>query len=69
MCHPLELQALPSAEGLDAKYHTKASNPFAGEVNYHRRVYERSLYMYILIYNRLPHVLVDLPVLQRFKRS
>ena len=61
------LQALPFAEGLDANYHTRALNPFAGEVNHHRRLYERSLYMYILIYNRLPQVLVDLPIVAAFQ--
>ena len=61
ICHPLLLQALPFAVGLDANYNTKALDPFSGGVHYHGRLYERSLYMYILIYNRLPQVLVDLP--------
>ena len=53
--------------GLDANYHSKALNPFSAEVNYHNRLYERSIYMYILIYNRLPQVLVDLPTVASFQ--
>lgn len=33
--HPLLVQALLFAEGLDANYHTKALHPFSGEVRYH----------------------------------
>jgi hypothetical protein len=67
ICHPLLLQALPFAVGLDANYNTKALDPFSGGVHYHGRLYERSLYMYILIYNRLPQVLVDLPSVAVFQ--
>ena len=47
VCHPLLLQALPFAVGLDANYNTKALEPFSGGVHYHGRLYERSLYIYI----------------------
>ena len=40
---------------------------FSGDVNYHDRLYERSLYMSVLIYNRLPQVLVDLPSVAVFQ--
>ncbi len=55
ICHPLLLQALPFAVGLDANYNTKALEPFSGGVHY------------ISIYNRLPQVLGDLPSVAVFQ--
>ena len=54
-CHPALVQALPFASGLIANFHDKALHPFSGEVLYQRRrLYDRSLYSYIHMYNRLP---------------
>ena len=49
LCHPSLRDLLPVAVGLDADYHSKALDPFSGEVIFQRRLYERSLYAYILI--------------------
>ena len=66
-CHPLLCEAFPFPQGLEANYHSKALQPFAGEVSYQRRMYERSIYAYILMYNRLPQALVDLPSICAFQ--
>ena len=66
-CHPLLVEALPFASGLDANYNSKALHPFSELVSYQGRLYERSLYVHILIYNRLPQVLVDLPSVAVFQ--
>ena len=66
-CHPLICQACPFAPSLDADYHSKALNPFTGGVSYQKRLHDRSIYAYILIYNRLPEVLVNLPSVSSFQ--
>jgi hypothetical protein len=67
LCHPSICEAFPFAQGLDATYHTKALDPFSDEVRYQRRMYERSVYVYILMYNRLPQAIVDLPSVSAFQ--
>ena len=67
LCHPSICEAFPFAQGLDANYHSKALDPFSDEVRYQRRMYERSVYVYILMYNRLPQALVDLPSVSAFQ--
>ena len=67
LCHPCLRDALPVAVGLYADYHSKALDPFSGEVIFQRRLYERSLYAYILMYNRLPQATVDLPTVSTFQ--
>ena len=68
LCHPALPQALPFAPGLSTNYHDKALNPFSGEILYQRRrLYDRSLYAYILVYNRLPQAFVDLPTASAFQ--
>ena len=67
LCHSCLRDALPVAVGLDADYHSKALDPFSGEVIFQRRLYERSLYAYILMYNRLPQATVDLPTVSAFQ--
>ena len=58
---------LPGAVGLDADYHSKALDPFSGGVIFQRRLYERSLYACILMYNKLPQATVDLPTVSAFQ--
>ena len=61
-CHPALCQALPFApEGLVARYHSNALDPSRGEAICEDRLYRRSLYAYILVYNRLPQTLADSP--------
>ena len=35
--------------------------------HYKRRLFDRSLYAYILMYNRLPQALVDIPTVKDFQ--
>jgi len=66
-CHPLLCTSLPFAEGLEANYHSKALDPQIDGVNYQHRLYARSLYGYILMYNRLPQCFVDAPSVKSFQ--
>ena len=66
-CYPGLSHILPFAQGLVANYHNKALDPFAGEQRYQTRLYQRSLWQYICIYNRLPQVLIDLPSVKCFQ--
>ena len=66
-CHPA-LQALfPFRVGADNGWHTKQLEPFYDQVTSHRQLYNNSIYMYILMYNRLPQVLVDCASVSAFQ--
>ena len=67
LCHPGLIHALPFAQGLVADFHNKALDPFAGEQRYHTRLYQRSLWQYVCIYNRLPQALIELPFVKCFQ--
>ena len=58
-CHPALMSLLPAREMSDYAFHTKQLESHFEEVRAHRNMYNSSLYMYILIYNRLPQELVD----------
>ena len=60
-CHPLIIDLLPLAvdRGVSGDFHTKALYSYSGGVSNNRRLYERSLFRYIHMYNRLPQVLAD----------
>ena len=61
-CHPALCQALPfGPPAIAARYHTKHLETFSGLVVSHARIYERSLYAYTRVYNRLPQTLADSP--------
>ena len=61
-CHPALVHALPFAPaGLLARYHSNALDPRIGEITCQDRLYQRSLYGYILVYNRLPQPIADSP--------
>ena len=66
-CHPGLCHLLPFASGVDANYHSKALHPFADKQDYQARLYRRSLFAYILMYNRLPQALVDMPSVKSFQ--
>ena len=66
-CHPALLTALPFAEGLLANFHTKALYPFCDLRQYNDRLFKRSLWSYVLLYNRLPQVLVDVASVKLFQ--
>ena len=57
-CHPA-LESIFPFEDNEYRYHTKTLRSFWNEVRGHRALYNNSIYMYILIYNRLPQELVD----------
>ena len=65
--HPGLAHVLPFAEGLQADYHSKALHPYSDMQHYQARLYRRSLFAYVLIYNRLPQALVDLPSVKCFQ--
>ena len=67
-CHPALCQALPFAPaGLVARYHSHALDPRSGEVTCNDRPYQRSLYGYILVHNRLPQPIADSPSVRSFQ--
>ena len=68
-CHPMVIVKLPFASGAVTNYHNKALHPFCEDVRYQQRLFNRSLYSYILMYNRLPQVFVDLPTVRDFQSA
>ena len=55
-------QALPFGPvGIAARYHSKHLETFSGEEVCNDRMYERSLYAFTRVYNRLPQSLADAP--------
>ena len=61
-CHPALCQALPFGPvGIAARYHSKHLETFSGEIICNDRMYERSLYAFTRVYNRLPQSLADTP--------
>jgi len=67
-CHPALIHALPFAPaGLLARYHSNALDPRIGEITCQDRLYQRSLYGYILVYNRLRKPIADSPSVSSFQ--
>ena len=67
-CHPLVKELLPSAPAItDRTCHTRQLECRMAEVRGHWRLHERSLYAYVILYNRLPQKLVDLPSVADFQ--
>lgn len=67
-CHPALCQALPFGPAdIVARYHTNHLETFSGLVNYQSRLYQRSLYAYTRVYNRLPQTLADAPSVSSFQ--
>ena len=65
-CHPALCHALPfGPPDIVARYHTKHLVTFSGLVVRHARIYERSLFAYIRVYNRLPQTLADSPSVKK----
>ena len=66
-CHPA-LEVLLLARGVSAHaFHTKQLESHFDEVCAYRTLYNNSIYMYILIYNRLPQELVDCETVKGFQ--
>ena len=69
-CHPLVSDALPfAAVELCSNYHNKALHPPTEHVDYQSRLFNRSLYGYIFIYNRLPQALIDRSSVKSFQAT
>ena len=66
VCHPA-LESIFPFEDNEYRYHSKTLRSFWSEVRGHRALYNNSIYMYILIYNRLPQELVDSETVKDFQ--
>ena len=66
-CHPALMEFLSPAPGSPYRYHTRTLESRWDDVRGHTRLYNTSLYMYILMYNRLPQEIVDLPSVSAFQ--
>jgi hypothetical protein len=67
-CHPGVAAILAFARSdVQADYHSKALHSYGDLVNFQVRLWQRSLYGYVHIYNRLPQALIDLPSVKNFQ--
>jgi len=67
-CYPALCQPLPFAPpGLYTNHHSKVLDPCNEALVSNLRLYNRSLYAYVHIYNRLPQTLVDAPTVSSFQ--
>ena len=65
-CHPYLEIAFPLSTYPEG-FHNRTLHSFVDEVVYHRRLYFRSIYGFIHIYNRLSQELVDSPSVSIFQ--
>jgi hypothetical protein len=71
-CDPALSHLLPMAEqtGTAASYlHTRQVDPRLSDGHSHNALYFKSLYHFVLIYNRLPQELVDLDSVSAFQNQ
>ncbi len=68
-CHPQIIDLLPLAigQGVTGVFHDKALYAYSDQVSYNRQLYDRSLYNYVHMYNRLPQVLIDAASAKEFQ--
>ena len=66
-CHPSLISAMPLCQDQRNRYHDKSLETYLDGVIRHDRLYFRSLYGYMHMYNRLPQHLVDLPSVKSFQ--
>jgi len=59
LCHPALCQALPFVQDAEHRYHTKTLVSNLELVHAFWPLYNKSLWMYVLIYNRLPQDMVN----------
>ena len=67
ICHPMLKQALPFDDQVEARYHSRMLLSHFEEVRGHKRLYDNSLYLYVLMYNRLSEEMVKLPSVSSFQ--
>ena len=59
--------ALPFDDQDEARYHSRMLLSHFEEVRGHKRLYDNSLYLYVLMYNRLSEEMVKLPSVSSFQ--
>ena len=71
LCHPPIIAALPAADDHIAAgaFHNKALHSFDDKAIYQRRLYDRSLFAFIHMYNRLPQFIVDAATVSNFQST
>ena len=66
-CHPLVAQVLPYSNDAAARYHTKCLVSHFDEVRGFRSSYDNSIWVFVLVYNRLPQELIDTGCVHTFQ--
>ena len=69
VCHPAMVKDLKLESVQAGRYHTRTLESHWSEVNSHSRLFNNSLYMYILMYNRLPQEIVDCTSVSSFQKK
>ena len=67
ICHPALVKELPFEPVQDGRYHPRTLVSHWSEVRAYSRLFNNSLYMYIMMYNRMPQEIVDLPSVTSFQ--
>ena len=67
ICHPALRQAFPFSPYPNARYHDKQLQTNIEKMIAHRPLYMRSVWHYILIYNRLPQGIIDSKTVSTFQ--
>lgn len=63
----LQSHQIYNCHAIEADYHSKALHAYGELIDYQARLWDRSLYAYVHVYNRLPQALVDLPSVKSFQ--
>ena len=66
-CHPALRSLFPNMVEISNAFHSRQLESFFASVRCNRVFYDNSLYMYILIYNRLPQEIVGAPSVTSFQ--
>ena len=66
-CHPALCAFLEVDQDQQLRYNDRRLLSHFAEVRAHRRLYNNSLHMYVLMYNRLPQEIVELPSVTAFQ--
>ena len=67
ICHPALCAFLEIDEDQHLRYNDRCLVSHLTEVRAHSRMYNNSLYMYVLMYNRLPQTIVEIPSVSAFQ--
>jgi len=69
ICHPAMVKEFEFAPVQEGRFNTSTFESQWATVTTHSKLYNNSLYMYILMYNRLPQEIVDLPSVSTFQKK